>query len=125
MKHAIATLLLLSPLVVWANSNCDKPRNDFDGLYCLNKVYIEADKELNEKYGKLRPMLDETGKKILRDSQLRWMKQRDRECSRREDTRFFVNLECAANTTIERAEFLQSRIRECSSAGCQNSKLDQ
>lgn len=127
MKHSLITMtvVLLAPLSVWANSNCDKPRNDFDGLYCLNKVYVEADKELNDKYGKLRGLLDEAGKKTLRSSQLRWMEQRNKECSRREDTRFFVNLDCAASTTIARAEFLQSRIRECSSSGCQNSKLDQ
>ncbi len=127
MKPYAVAALLLAPLVpfsVWANSNCDKPRNDFDGLYCLNKVYIEADKELNENYGKLRGMLDEAGKKTLRSGQLRWMEQRNSECSRREGTRFFVNLDCAANTTIERAQFLQNRIRECNSAGCQNSKLD-
>jgi uncharacterized protein YecT (DUF1311 family) len=123
MKRAL-TALLLFPVWAWANSACDKPRNDFDGLYCLNKVYIEADKELNEHYGKLRGLLDEAGKKTLRTGQLRWIEHRNSECSRREGTRFFVNLDCAAHTTIDRAQFLQSRIRECNSSGCQNSKLD-
>jgi uncharacterized protein YecT (DUF1311 family) len=63
MKYVFVAGLLLAPLIVSANSNCDKPRNDFDGLYCLNKVYIEADKELNENYGKLRGLLDDAGKK--------------------------------------------------------------
>lgn len=41
----------------------------------------------------------------------------------REGSDFFVNLDCATTQTIERAQFLQSRVRECKSAGCLNSKL--
>jgi len=36
---------------------------------------------------------------------------------------FYVNLQCATGTTIKRSQFLQDRLRECTSAGCQNSKL--
>ena len=123
MKKLLIALLLCVPTPVLANSACDKPRNDFDGLYCLNKVYQEADKELNENYKKLSEQLDSAGKKALKTGQLAWMKERNQNCSRHEDGQFYVNLDCATTTTIKRSQFLQDRLRECLSSGCQNSKL--
>ena len=116
-------LLLCCPPVLFANSACDKPRNDFDGLYCLNKVYQEADKELNDKYKQLSGKLDSAGKKALKAGQLAWMNERNQNCSRHEGEQFYVNLDCATATTIKRSQFLQDRLRECLSSGCQNSKL--
>ena len=115
--------LLCSSSIALANSACDTPNNDFDGLYCLNKVYQEADKELNENYKKLKGKLDSEGKDLLKSGQLAWIEDRNSSCSRHDGGEFFVNLDCATNTTIERSQFLQDRIRECVSAGCQNSKL--
>lgn len=123
MKNILAALLLSLSGAAFANSACDTPKNDFDGLYCLNKVYQEADKELNENYKSLSPKLDANGKKALKSGQLAWIKERDSSCSRREGSAFYVNLECATNTTIKRSQFLQDRLRECASSGCQNSKL--
>ncbi|WP_296948635.1 lysozyme inhibitor LprI family protein [uncultured Massilia sp.] len=123
MKRLVLALLVCAAGAAQANSACDKPKKDFDGLYCLNKVYQEADKELNDNYGKLAARLDADGKKRLKAGQLRWIEERNGSCSRRDGGAFFVNLECATSTTIQRAQFLQDRVRECASAGCQNSKL--
>jgi uncharacterized protein YecT (DUF1311 family) len=123
MQRWIIALLLCAPGAAFANSACDKPRNDFDGLYCLNKVYQEADKELNENYKKLNDKLDDAGRKVLKTGQLAWMRERNQNCSRHEGEQFYVNLDCAADTTIKRSQFLQDRLRECVSSGCQNSKL--
>ena len=123
MKRLLIAALLCASGSAFANSACDNPKNDFDGLYCLNKVYQEADKELNENYQKLAPKLDANGKKALKQGQLAWIKNRNQTCSKLEPERFFVDLECASNTTISRVQFLQDRLRECASAGCQNSKL--
>lgn len=125
MKTTLIALFLgLSTAgMAYANSNCDKPTNDFDGLYCLNKVYIEADKELNENYKKLVSKLDTSGKSALKTGQLSWIKERNDTCSKKESDGFYVNLRCATDKTISRAQFLQDRVRECASAGCQNSKL--
>ena len=123
-KLLLASLLgTLFSAAALAASNCDKPINDFDGLYCLNKVYNEADRELNEKYGLLAGQLDAEGKAKLKRGQIAWIKNRNTSCSRHEGDEFFVNLECATRETISRAEFLQSRLRECTSTGCQNSRL--
>ncbi|OHV94860.1 hypothetical protein AKG95_21360 [Janthinobacterium lividum] len=123
MKKFMLALLVLASGSAFANSACDTPRNDFDGLYCLNKVYQEADKELNANYKKLSAQLDASGKQKLKSGQLAWIANRNQNCSKREASGFYVNLDCATQTTIERAQFLQDRVRECVSAGCQNSKL--
>ena len=107
-----------------ADSACDTPRNDFDGLYCLSKVYQQADSDLNSAFSRLRDRLDADGRTALRTGQLAWLRTRDQSCSRHEDTGFYVNLACATHTTIARTQFLQSRYRECISSGCLNSRLD-
>lgn len=123
MKKLILAAMLCAAGAAFANSACDKPKDDFDGLYCLNKVYQEADKELNDNYKKLVPKLDANGRNALKTGQLAWLQERNQACSKREPKGFYVNLECAADMTIKRSQFIQDRVRECSSAGCQNSKL--
>ena len=123
MKKIAFVVLWCASCTVFSNSACDKPKNDFDGLYCLNKVYQEADNELNANYKKLTPKLDTEGKSTLKAGQLAWITTRNQNCSRREGEAFYVNLQCATKTTIERSQFLQDRFRECVSSGCQNSKL--
>ncbi len=117
----VTALLFSGPLL--AAEACDKPNNDFDGLYCLNKIYQEADKELNVNYKSLVLRLDTAGKAQLKRNQLLWQKSRNSECSRRDGSSFLVDLQCATDTTISRSQVLQDRIRECKSAGCLNSKL--
>jgi uncharacterized protein YecT (DUF1311 family) len=120
---AISMVSLISTQAV-ADSACDKPRNDFDGLYCLSKVYQQADIDLNSVFTRLRGKLDAAGKEALRTSQLAWLKTRDQGCSKHEDSGFYVNLACATQTTTNRTEFLQSRYRECISSGCMNSRIN-
>jgi uncharacterized protein YecT (DUF1311 family) len=106
-----------------ARADCDHPKNDFDDLYCLDKVYIQSDKDLNDEYGKLSKQLDANGKAALKHGQLAWIKARNDQCSMKDDHGFWVNLDCATHTTIARTQFLQDRNRECASAGCMPSKL--
>jgi len=122
LKRIVFIIVILAvPFTVHAD--CDNPRDDFDGLYCLNKIYIQADKDLNAAYQKLQKQLDSEGKDLLKKSQIRWIESRNSECSYRNENGFFVNLKCAAETTIERTNFLNDRYRECMSSGCLKSKL--
>jgi uncharacterized protein YecT (DUF1311 family) len=123
MKFWIAMAMLLATGNVVAEQACDAPKNDFDGLYCLNKIYQEADKELNMNYRALARMLDSSGRARLQDGQRIWIRSRDAACSRREADKFYVDLSCATQTTIDRSRFLQDRIRECDSTGCLDSRL--
>ncbi len=122
MKKVILTLSIVFSNFVIAD-NCDKPRDDFDGLYCLNKVYQEADKELNRAYSELRGYLNRSEKNQLKKIQISWIKQRNKNCSLRKNSGFYVNLNCTAKTTISRTNTLNDRIRECKATGCRPSKL--
>ena len=121
---ATAALLCLIGSPALADSACDHPNDDFDGLYCLNKVYQQADIDLNTAFGQLKGKLDETGRAALKSGQLSWIRTRNADCSKREDTGFYVNLRCATKSTILRTQFLQDRVRECVSSGCMNSRLN-
>ena len=123
MKGFIALALLALSGSAFANSACDKVRNDFDSLYCLNKVYQQADTDLNAAYKALNGKLDAAGRATLKSGQLAWMRSRNDECSMRKGNGFYVDLGCATRTTIERTRFLQDRVRECVSSGCRNSRL--
>jgi uncharacterized protein YecT (DUF1311 family) len=109
--------------VAQAQTACDKPHDDFDGLYCLNKVYQQADQDLNADYSKLLGLLNAEGAQLLRTGQLTWIRTRNAECSQHIGTRFLVDLSCATRTTITRNRFLEDRVRECVSSGCRNSRL--
>ncbi|MDH5179203.1 MAG: lysozyme inhibitor LprI family protein [Gammaproteobacteria bacterium] len=122
MKKYLTALLMLCTAAAMAD-NCDKPRDDFDGLYCLNKVYQEADNELNLVYKELRGLLNKAEKKALKKSQLAWIKARNDNCSMRRDNRFFVSLNCTTDFTVRRTNILRDRLRECKATGCQPSKL--
>jgi uncharacterized protein YecT (DUF1311 family) len=123
LAPALALALALPATAALADSACNHPGNDFDGLYCLNKIYQQADHDLNAAFAQLRAKLDEPGRAALKSGQLSWMHTRNDQCSRHEDGNFYVNLNCATNTTIARTQFLQDRYRECISAGCLASKL--
>ncbi|OJS99969.1 lysozyme inhibitor LprI family protein [Marinobacter nauticus] len=103
--------------------DCDNPRDDFDGLYCLNKVYQEADRELNARYQELRGFLNSSEKSALKRTQLAWIDTRNSQCSFRRDGSFFVSLNCTTEMTVDRTNALEDRIRECRATGCQPSKL--
>jgi uncharacterized protein YecT (DUF1311 family) len=113
-------------IVVWAAiawADCDKTKTDYDVVYCGAKIYIQADKELNEAYQKLRGKLSAESKNRLKTGQLAWIDSRNQQCSERRGNRILVNLDCATDTTVERTQFLMDRYRECVSAGCMPSKL--
>ena len=51
----VASLSIVS-LSAWAD-NCDNARNDFDEFYCKDKLYLQADRDLNQAYGALMKAL--------------------------------------------------------------------
>jgi uncharacterized protein YecT (DUF1311 family) len=122
MKIVIFFVVMFSSMSVFAD-NCNKPRDDFDGLYCLNKVYGEADKELNVVYKKLRTLLTENEKNALKKTQIKWIKNRNNSCSFKRGPNFFVSLGCTTKMTVSRTNSIRDRIRECNATGCQSSKL--
>jgi uncharacterized protein YecT (DUF1311 family) len=123
MKLLVALFSLLFAGSAFANSACDRVTNDFDGLYCLNKVYQQADTDLNVAYKQLVAKLDAEGRAKLKAGEAQWMAERNASCSMHKDGGFYVDLDCATQMTIDRTRFLQDRVRECISSGCRNSRL--
>lgn len=121
-KILICTMAILLSSATMGD-NCDNPRDDFDGLYCLNKVYQQADKDLNIAYKKLRKLLKKKDRRKLKNRQISWIKDRNSRCSFKRNGMFFVSLSCTTKTTISRTNQLSNRIRECKATGCQPSKL--
>jgi uncharacterized protein YecT (DUF1311 family) len=104
-------------------SSCNSPRSDFDSLYCENKVFMQADTDLNAAYGKLRARLKPSDQATLKSGQLAWIRQRNTQCSRTESSGIMVNLDCANQKTIQRTNWLSERLRECTSSGCRSQRL--
>ena len=104
-------------------ASCDNPRTDFDNLYCERKVFMQADSDLNLVYNKLRARLNPADKRTLLTAQRGWIRERDAECSMTEDDNIRVNIECAKTKTIARTNWLNDRLRECTSSGCRSSRL--
>lgn len=103
--------------------NCDKTRNTYDDIYCTNKIYASADADLNKNYQLLRTQLNQTQQKILKKSQLAWIRHRDAECT--DDQQNSVNVECRLNTTQQRNHWLLERLRECQTVGCKTTRLSE
>ncbi len=103
--------------------NCDNARNTFDEFYCKDKLYQQADKDLNKAYGELMNALPSTSKKTLKSVQLEWMRGRDSQCIEERDDEIVLLVNCRLRKTINQTNFLQDRLRECKSTGCQPSRL--
>jgi uncharacterized protein YecT (DUF1311 family) len=119
MKPLVLLLAALSLGSAWAQPHCGKPTDDFDGFYCLNRSFVETDEELNSAYQALVAKLPGDARAKLRKSQLAWIEHRNKTCSRRLDTGFFVNLACATQATRQRLEYIEARLQECESGACQ------
>lgn len=103
--------------------NCEKSRNTYDDIYCTNKIYASADADLNKNYQQLRGQLDATQQKILKRSQLAWIRHRDATCTDPQQTG--VNVQCRLSTTQERNHWLEERLRECQTVGCKTTRLSE
>jgi uncharacterized protein YecT (DUF1311 family) len=121
-KRCLTFAFWLCTVTAWAD--CDKTKTDYDVVYCGTKIYLQADKELNDSYQKLVSKLNADGKQRLKTGQLAWIETRNKQCTERRGQNILVDLDCATRTTVERTHFLNDRYRECVSAGCMNSKLN-
>ncbi|VTX94129.1 Uncharacterised protein [Acinetobacter junii] len=123
MYKIILGLILGAASTFAMANNCDKARNTYDDIYCTNKIYASADADLNKNYQQLRQKLDETQQKILKKSQLAWIRYRDAECT--DDQQVSVDVQCRLSTTQERNHWLLERLRECQTVGCKTTRLSE
>lgn len=114
-------LLTTAPLqsTATAQNSCNYPVGTFDQVYCVNKVTLQADTEMNTTYQKLLKKLSPSAQQSLRQTQRAWMAKRDRDCV----DGYTVYVNCTHDMTVSRLNFLNDRLRECNAAGCQPNKL--
>ncbi|HVO04711.1 MAG TPA: lysozyme inhibitor LprI family protein [Candidatus Cybelea sp.] len=101
-----------------AQADCSASKNDFEDVYCGAKNFIDADGDLNAAYKALVEKLDAGGKSVLKKSQVTWMKSRNDQCGKTDSDGYYVDLDCAVETTRNRAQFLKDRTAECDAGKC-------
>lgn len=118
------TLLAVSAVVLCpialANHPCDRYNTSYDRTYCLSKLFVESDKELNEVYKELRQKLDGGTREKLKQTQLSWMKHRNSRCETEPGT---INVDCNYEVNKTRTEYLRDRLRECKTGACDKNAI--
>lgn len=99
--------------------NCEKFKTSYDKTYCVAKLFLESDKELNAVYAELRKPLKDDTKKALTETQRDWIKYRDGRC----EASGSINVGCNYKVNRERAEYLRDRARECKTGNCDNAAI--
>jgi uncharacterized protein YecT (DUF1311 family) len=94
-----------------AQSECEKYKTSYDKTYCVAKLFLESDKELNQ--------LKEPSRKQLTDVQRDWIKHRDEKCERSGA----INVDCNYRVNRDRAEYLRDRARECRAGTCRDDMI--
>jgi uncharacterized protein YecT (DUF1311 family) len=123
---ATAVFAALSLVVASASASradCAASKNDFEDVYCGAKNFITADGDLNAAYKALVAKLDGAGKAALKKSQVAWMKSRNDQCGKTDSDGYYVDLDCAVETTRNRTRFLNDRKSECDGGSCDLKRL--
>lgn len=113
MKKQLAFVIgavLVSSTTLYAMGECDKYRTSYDRTYCMSKLFVESDKELNSVFKELKSMLRPDVKKGLTETQREWIGYRDTVCQDQPGT---INVDCNYKVNRERTEYLRDRLREC------------
>lgn len=71
----------IDPIDKQENDCLDKASSTAEMIACADAAYRAWDKELNRLYSQLMKELPTTSRQLLKDSQLEWMKYRDKEFS--------------------------------------------
>ena len=98
---------------------CDKYKTSYDKTYCMAKLFLESDKELNTVYGELRSVSRESVKQQLKSVQLNWIQYRNESC----ESHGSINVDCNYRVNRERAEYLRDRVRECKAGTCRDDMI--
>ncbi|WP_431225182.1 lysozyme inhibitor LprI family protein [Serratia sp. L9] len=121
IKQTILGCSLLLASAAALAGGCDNPRTAYDKTYCAALEMVQLDQEINVEYKKVMGLLNPQQKQTLKQSQIQWLQNRDKECS--DDSK--INVACSNDTMQKRINFLKSVERECKSTGCDSNKLAQ
>lgn len=111
------SISLFISCVANANNNCNfssPPNNYYDRSYCLAKLFVASDNQLNDTYQQLRKRLSDGQKDRLNLGQRIWLDYRSSQCLT--DNKF--DLECNLEINNARITYLQSLIKKCDAGHC-------
>lgn len=97
-----------------AEDACDKFTTSYDRTYCMAKLFVESDKELNQVYKELKTHLKGDVSKALTTTQRNWIKYRDNRC----ESDGTIAVDCNFKVNRTRTEYLRDRLRECKTGNC-------
>lgn len=100
---------------------CDKFTGSYDKTYCLSKLFIESDNELNAVYKELKGLIDEDTSKSLTKVQREWIKYRNAQC----ENNGTINVDCNYDVNKARTDYLRKMVEECKIGYCQKDKIGQ
>ncbi len=118
-KYFIATLLSFASFNLYAADGCTTPRSQYDKVYCVAKLFVQSDTDLNDTYKNLTKLLTPKTKQKLVKVQRNWIKFRDDSCMDNDG----LNVECNYQINKARVTYLEDRLRECKIEHCQENLL--
>lgn len=120
MKLSLAAILFGTQIHAWAANECDRYRTSYDQTYCMSKIFLESDKELNSVYKDLRNIIGSPTKQELVKTQRSWITYRDNACQPQSGT---INVDCNYRVNKQRVDYLRDRLRECKAGTCRNDMI--
>ena len=112
--------LLLSQSVMASPESCDRYNTSYDKTYCMAKLFVESDKELNNVYKALRNKISGNARNGLTQTQRNWIRYRDDACQPKAGT---IDVDCNYRVNRERTQYLRDRLRECNTGACYNEAI--
>ncbi len=100
-----------------AGDGCANPKTPYDQTYCVAKLFVESDTELNDVYQELK----KDSQKSLLQAQRQWIQYRDDKCS----AGGTIDVKCNYDVNRSRTEFLRDRSRECKTGQCRDDLVGQ
>jgi uncharacterized protein YecT (DUF1311 family) len=124
MRTLLATgaLLVLASAIpgrARAEDGCANPKTTYDKTYCVAKLFLESDKELNQVYKDLKKAIPKPVQVKLTDVQKEWISYRDTTC----ESNGTINVQCNFDVNKTRTEYLRDRLRECKTGHCQEEQI--
>lgn len=114
-----ALVSLLAARTTLAEDGCKNPKTSYDRTYCIAKLFLESDNELNDVYKQLKATISKDAQGKLTAVQREWISHRDATC----ESGGTINVQCNFDVNKARTEYLRDRLRECKTGHCQDDKI--
>lgn len=98
---------------------CEKYKTSYDQTYCIAKLFLASDNELNAVYKKLKGKTQGEVQKSLVQVQRDWIKYRNGAC----ESAGAIDVNCNYRVNRERVTYLGDRLRECETGSCNNALI--